>query len=379
VTGKIYALPKGGNGKGGKPDGGDPVAPVDRTARFDRPVPIGVSTGHPAITAGTIGCRVTGGGSVYALSNNHVYADENQASIGDAVIQPGAFDGGSSPADDIGTLSDFQSIVFSTSADNVIDAAIAVTTTGDLGNSTPLGEGGGYGIPSSTTLSVVEIADKLLNNQAVSVQKYGRTTGLTKGQVAWINATVNVGYDSGTARFVNQIVISPGSFSGGGDSGSLVVTDDDNRNPVGLLFAGSVLYTIANPIDAVLSRFGVTVDGEDTSGGGDGGGGEASTVSVASITYSGEGGKNNDKHLNVTVALVNDLGNPVAGASVSILLVNTTTGRLWAGDGTTSGGGTVTFTLKNAPSGHYETIVMDVVAAGLTWDGVPPPNGYDKP
>jgi len=34
-----------------------------------RPVPIGVSTGHPDITAGTIGARVTDGVNVYALSN----------------------------------------------------------------------------------------------------------------------------------------------------------------------------------------------------------------------------------------------------------------------------------------------------------------------
>src|SRR5262245_56859507 len=51
----------------------------DPTARCDRPVPIGVSTGHPLVTAGTIGARVKdSSGNVYALSNNHVYAAENQ-------------------------------------------------------------------------------------------------------------------------------------------------------------------------------------------------------------------------------------------------------------------------------------------------------------
>ena len=75
-------------------------------------MPIGVSTGHPDITAGTIGARVTDGTNVYALSNNHVYANKNLAVIGDAVIQPGTFDGGSSPADDIGTLADFEPIVW---------------------------------------------------------------------------------------------------------------------------------------------------------------------------------------------------------------------------------------------------------------------------
>jgi len=60
-----------------------------------RPAPIGVSTGHPRVTAGTIGCRVKdSSGRVYALSNNHVYAWENKASAGDNVLQPGAYDGG---------------------------------------------------------------------------------------------------------------------------------------------------------------------------------------------------------------------------------------------------------------------------------------------
>ena len=69
-----------------------------------------------------------------------------------------------------------------------------------------------------------------------------------------------------TARFDNQIIIIPGTFSAGGDSGSLVVVDsrrtENHHRPVGLLFAGSSLYTIANPIGPVLDAFDVTIDGE---------------------------------------------------------------------------------------------------------------------
>ena len=65
------------------------VALSDPTAKFPRPVPIGVSTGHPDITAGTIGCRVTDGTNVYALSNNHVYANQNDANRGDSALQQG--------------------------------------------------------------------------------------------------------------------------------------------------------------------------------------------------------------------------------------------------------------------------------------------------
>ncbi len=254
VTGKFYALKPPADkpdkpGKPPKPDPDEPDEPVDPTARFDRPVPIGVSTGHPSITAGTIGCRVTDGTDVYALSNNHVYANQNAASRGDAVIQPGTFDGGTSSADDIGTLFDFVDIDFS-GGDNTIDAAIALSSIDDLDNATP---SDGYETPSSTTAAAV------LRQR---VQKYGRTTGLTKGRVSEINANVWVGYGDGkSALFRGQIIISGGGFSAGGDSGSLVVTQG-GKNPIGLLFAGGQGRTIANPIDDVLAAFGVTIDGE---------------------------------------------------------------------------------------------------------------------
>jgi len=222
---------------------------INPASRFARPVPIGVSTGHPDITAGTISCRVKdASGNVYALSNNHVYANENDANPGDKVLQPGAYDGGVDPADAIGTLHAFVRIDFSDGASNTVDAAIASTTTELLGNATP---SNGYGVPQSTTAAATV---------GMRVKKYGRTTGLTTNKVAFINATINVQYDSGVAQFVNQIVIGPGRFSAGGDSGSLIVSQ--NNNPVGLLFAGSSSYTIANPIDAVLDAFGVTVDGQ---------------------------------------------------------------------------------------------------------------------
>jgi hypothetical protein len=253
-SGKFVALPKPENP--GKPTKPPKEPPVDPTARFERPVPIGVSTGHIDITAGTIGARVTDGENVYALSNNHVYADENNGDIGDLVLQPGPYDGGLNPGDGIGTLYAFEPIVFSTSASNVIDAAIALSSTSQMGNATP---GDGYGTPESTTLTA---------SINMKVKKYGRTTGLTSGRVYAVNATVNVGYDSGVARFVQQIIITPGSFSAGGDSGSLIVADAkgknhaDNNKPVGLLFAGSDFFTVANPIDEVLSRLGVTIDGK---------------------------------------------------------------------------------------------------------------------
>ena len=229
------------------------------TLRYTRPVPIGVSTGLADFATGTLGARVSNGANVYALSNNHVFAGVNQASIGDHILQPGPVeDGGIDPGDLIATLADYQEIDFSGSP-NTIDAAIALTTTGDVGTAT-LPDG--YGSPSSTTVPA---------SVGMQVQKYGRTTGFTTGSISAVNVDVDVCYFPLTdticfpgfqAHFVNQFSVPDGSvpFSASGDSGSLIVAQGSNQ-PVGLLFAGGDGLTIANPIGAVLQRFNVTIDG----------------------------------------------------------------------------------------------------------------------
>ena len=242
------------------------IAFGDPTTR-QRPAPIGFSLGHPDITAGSIAARVVdGSGHVYVLSNNHVLANSNNAEIGDPALQPGPYDGGTA-ADQIGTLFAFKPIDFS-GADNTIDAAIASSDASAVGNATPTDDG--YGTPSGAIFGDAN-GDGVFDDKSallgLNVQKYGRTTKLTKGQITGIDGTLSVCYEVfiifclESATFVDQLIIEPGSFSGGGDSGSLIVSDDENKNPVGLLFAGSPTETIANRIDLVLDYFGVHVDG----------------------------------------------------------------------------------------------------------------------
>ena len=260
-------------GVGGIPSSfeGVPVSPVvtgmimarsNPTLRL-RPAPLGFSVGHFAITAGSIGARVVdGNGNVYVLSNNHVLANSNGASIGDAIYQPGPYDGGTA-ADQIATLFAFKPIDFSGGA-NTFDAAIARSTTADLGFASPSDDG--YGAPSTQIVAF----DNLNNLLGLPVQKYGRTTKLTHGQITGINGTVTVCYEVlyifcvKSATFTNQLIVDASGFSGGGDSGSLIVTDDGQSRPVGLLFAGSSTQTIVNRIDLVLSYFGVTIDNGNT-------------------------------------------------------------------------------------------------------------------
>lgn len=231
-----------------------------------RPAPLGFSVGHPSITAGTIGARVAdGSGKVFILSNNHVLANSNSASIGDAALQPGPYDGGTA-ADQVGTLFAFQAIDFS-GGNNTMDAAIALTTAENTGNATPTDDA--YGLPNAAIFGDAN-SDGVFDNKSallgVNVQKYGRTTRLTRGQITGINASLSICYEvififcAKSANFVDQLIIEPGTFSDGGDSGSLIVTDDANKHPVALLFAGGETETIANRIDLVLNRFGVRMD-----------------------------------------------------------------------------------------------------------------------
>ena len=244
---------------------GQIMALSDPTRRA-RPAPMGFSVGHPSVTAGTIGARVIdAAGFVYILSNNHVLANSNNASISDPEYQPGVFDGGSA-ADQIATLSAFRTIDFSGAA-NPFDAAIARSDPSLLANYTPLDDG--YGTPNGQIFGDAN-NDGVFDNKAallgVPVQKYGRTTRLTHDFVDAINGTVNVCYEVfislcvKSALYTDQIIINASGFSGGGDSGSLIVTDDANKNPVALLFAGSSSQTIANRIDLVLNYFHVHVD-----------------------------------------------------------------------------------------------------------------------
>ena len=252
---------------------------VAEERRYERPVPIGVSVGNAGeCTAGSIGARVTDGQQVYLLSNNHVLAQENAAPLGSDVVQPGPADTSceTDPGDVLGDLSRIEHVAVGPDpldpmtvpplfppipgelapapAENLIDAALALTTPAELGNATPAD---GYGLPISETIT----AEAALGQE---VQKYGRTTGLTKGKVVGINGVLEVSYGGGLARFVDQlIVLSPVPFLASGDSGALLVTDP-GRRPAGLLFASNSAGTVAlaNEIDHVLEAFGVRIDGE---------------------------------------------------------------------------------------------------------------------
>jgi hypothetical protein len=146
-----------------------------------------------------------------------------------------------------------------------MDAAISLVNAADLLGATPTDDA--YGAPSATIWGDGNndgTFDNVGNLIGVDVMKYGRTTEFTDGTITSVNATVTVCYAgfifcTKSATFTNQLIVGQSGFSGGGDSGSGIVTVN-GKNPVGLLFAGSSSQTILNRIDLVLNRFNVTVD-----------------------------------------------------------------------------------------------------------------------
>lgn len=99
---------------------------------------------------------------------------------------------------------------------------------------------------------------------------------------------------------------------------------------------------------------------------------------VDNISYSTSGGKGGTKNLRVTVDVINDFGDPVAGASVSISLYRDG-GLSGTGTASTGSSGSVTFQLRNAQSGCYTTDVTNVQSPGLNFDGTEPVNEFCKP
>lgn len=251
-------------------------------ARTDkwRPAPGGVSIGHFMITAGTLGVYVKDNisGKTVILSNNHVLANSNDADYGDPIYQPGPIDGGGIN-DKIATLIRFIPIDFgedeptcnlaetytrfgnwlagiigsqhrvsakkyNPQAVNLVDAATAIPVSPDVIDGSIIDVGIVSGVEDGSL--------------GMKVKKSGRTTEATTGLIELVNATIQVDYGDGkVATFRDQYV--SGFMSKGGDSGSLLVTNNKEPKAVGLLFAGSNTTTVYNPIKHVISALNITI------------------------------------------------------------------------------------------------------------------------
>jgi len=224
------------------------------TGKQTPPIKLGTSGGSANdissqfCCGGTLGSLVTRDGVQYILSNNHVLARSGIAVTGENIIQPGLIDSNCSATNDN---------VVATFPGNIVplghnvDTALGKVIAGKVDGT---GSILGVGVPCSTTATPTV---------GLHVEKAGRTTGLTTGTIQAVNVSATIQYQRGcgvgstfNATYTNQVSITPGTFSAGGDSGSLIVSNaNSSHHPVALLFAGSSSVTIGNPISAVVSAY----------------------------------------------------------------------------------------------------------------------------
>jgi hypothetical protein len=217
---------------------------------------------------GTLGALVTRGGVQYILSANHILARSDAATVGDAIVQPGLIDTPTcttAGTTTVANLSQFSNLQANPSLN--VDAAIAQVVAGKVdpagkiiylgstvdSNGVPVTDApqGGTGLPASSVAVGRPVA------------KSGRSTGLTCSTIEATNISTSVDYTVNcdgtgtkfTTNYTNQIGVIGGDFSGEGDSGSLIVTQD-TATPVALLYAGSNTDTVGNPVADVLNFFG---------------------------------------------------------------------------------------------------------------------------
>jgi hypothetical protein len=238
------------------------VTPEPQQMAVTRPIELGTSGGNiksiiktkhtRGCFSGTLGSMVEDADeNEYILSNNHVLADTNKAKPGQLILQPGLIDVAClrAKSNAVATFSSSVKIRFG-GPSNQVDTALAAVVPGQV---------------SPYIMFVGGIADTVVGDPALGmpVQKMGRTSCLTTGTVAALDANVTVNYSDVVkhprlANFINQILVTGSvltpTFGAAGDSGSLIVSQDDCPQAVALLFAGNGNgLTIANPITSVLS------------------------------------------------------------------------------------------------------------------------------
>jgi hypothetical protein len=218
---------------------------------------------------GTLGSLVERGGTVYVMSNYHVlYSDTEPggngitAQPGDPVIQPGLIDVGcnANNAQNIATLVAGGGSLPDPGNPDAADVGIAAVIAGQVDLSGEI-----------LNVGVISGGNGVGAFAGQAIKKMGRTTGLTRSTVDGTNGAFNITYATEcaggadfTQSYQGQIVIQNRRcrFQDGGDSGSLLLTDEDTLpSAVGLCFAGSSICSnsaiaIANPIGDVLAKIG---------------------------------------------------------------------------------------------------------------------------
>jgi hypothetical protein len=207
---------------------------------------------------GTLGSLVQRNGSYYILSNNHVLARSDSASIGDAITQPGIIDANCSTTGTttVGNLTQYVNLE---QAGNNVDAALAQIVSGTVDTSGSILSLGATATGNTPDPGPPHAGNGIAATIGEAVAKSGRSSSLTCSSVVAVQLQTSVSYQKGcstganfTVNYTGQIAVSGATFSASGDSGSLIV-DQNTADPVALLYGGSDSDSVGNPVADVLS------------------------------------------------------------------------------------------------------------------------------
>ncbi len=234
------------------------------------PIELGTSGGNindvdtTECAGGTLGSLVAVGSTQYILSNNHVLADEDAGTIGDAIIQPSLIDTinpcFSAGANTVAHLSEFINLE---EANPPADAAIAEVVTSpasvdSTGGIIELGDSAPDDVPTNEAPASTILPVTSLVPNSTAVAKSGRSTGLTCSTIEATDVSVQIQYTHGlggasfNVTYTDQIAVNGGTFSAAGDSGSLIVSQA-GAQPIALLYGGSDTETVGAPVQTALT------------------------------------------------------------------------------------------------------------------------------
>jgi len=259
-----------------------------------RPFPCGVSVAHKDVTAGTSGfILVDDEGNEYPSSNCHVYAASNKGEKGDPILQPGPYDGGKLPDDKCGELAGYVKLEDGCKVDVAwINASV------EYENKLL-----GIGVPNAPPRKV-SVGDKVV--------KSGRTTGVTRGKVKQVDATVKVRYPDPIGVIKRKKSVVTTKMLEGGDSGDGCAYVDGNKiHPDLTGYAGSPRISVFDQVKIVEEVTGMSVETE---------GGPPSPPNVAYIELALEKKRKGNGRIKVYVKEKGsgDPGTPIEDAKVTI-------------------------------------------------------------
>jgi len=222
----------------------------------------------------------------------------------------------------------------------------------------------------------------------------GRQVTDTFNDVAWMSLkdknTLGVTWYTTSDPEADMALNTNFSWSTNGASGTFDVETvylHENGHVLGLGHSdvqGSIMEAVydgvrkelhQDDICGIQSIYGTQDEACGTSGSGSGSGSgdpEPTGTNAVTIAYQLAGGKNNDRHLLITLHVVDDSGSNVSGAEVSISISSDTSRIGWGGSASTGTDGKVTFQLSNVKNGCYTTTVNSVTFNEINWDGVQP-------